>query len=145
MKQNQLTRANSLQATKDLLKRQLQKNCRNNDDIQMLKLNLIEAREHKFKSISTSAYPQEEKDLRLRIEVEHTRRLISQTAYHITDLHWKMEKELEGMEQEVCQGDVQSTLARYSGLVLNTAVMVILKEIEEMEVKDLGGAMYMRI
>ena len=39
-KQNQLTRANSLQATKDLLKRQLQKICRNNDDIKMLKDNL---------------------------------------------------------------------------------------------------------
>ena len=73
--------------------------------------------------------------------MEHTRRLISQTAYHITDLHWKMEKELEGMEKKVCQGDVQSTLARYSGLVLNTAEMVIFKEIEGMEVKDLGGAM----
>ena len=106
----------------------------------MLKDNLCQGREHKFKSISTSSYPQEEKDLRLRIEVEHTRRLISQTAYHITDLHWEMEKELEGMEQEVCQGDVQSTLARYSGLVLNTAEMVIFKEIEGMEIKDLKGA-----
>ena len=69
----------------------------------MLKVNLCTDREHKFKSISTSAYPQEEKDLRLRIEVEHTRRLISQTAHHITDLHWKMEKELESMEQEIWQ------------------------------------------
>ena len=129
-KQNQLTRANSLQAiTKDLLKRQLQKMCRNNETCQLLMENLIEARKHKFKSLRTSAYPQEEKDLRLRIEVEHTRRLISQTAYHITDLHWEMEKELEGMEKEVCKGDVQSTLARYSGLVLNTAEMVIFKEI----------------
>ena len=98
-----LTRANSQQAiTKDLLERQLQKICRNNETCQMLKLNLIEARKHTFKSISTSAYPQEEKDLRLRIEVEHTRRLISQTAHHITDLHWEMEKELEGMEKKVC-------------------------------------------
>ena len=107
----------------------------------MLITNLIEGRQHKFKSISTSAYPQEEKDIMLRIEVEHTGRLISQTAHHITDLHRKMEKELEGMEQEVCQGDVQSTLARYSGLVLNTAEMVIFKEIEGMEMKDLRGAM----
>ena len=66
---------------------------------------------------------------------------VSQTAYHITDLHWEMEKELEGMEKEVCKGDVQSTLARYSGLVLNTAEMVIFKEIEGMEMKDLRGAM----
>ena len=78
----------------------------------------------------------------LEAEVEYTGKLISQTAHHITDLHWKMEKELESMEQEICQGDVQrSTLARYFGLVLNTAEMVIFKEIEGMEMKDLRGAM----
>ena len=107
----------------------------------MFIINLIESRQHKFKLISTSNYPQEEKDLMPEAEVEYTGRLISQTAHHITDLHRKMEKELEGMEQEVCQGDVQSTLARYFGLVLNTAEMVIFKEIEGMEMKDLRGAM----
>ena len=128
-KQNQLTRANNRQAIKDLLKRQLQKICRNNDDIQMLKDNLCQGREHKFKSISTSSYPQEEKDLRMRIEVEYTRRLMSQTAHHIMDLYWEVEKQLEGMEKEVCKG-VQSTLERYSGQVLNTAEMIFFKEIE---------------
>ena len=139
-KQNQLTRANSRQAIKDLLKRQLQKICRNNDDIQMLKDNLCLGREHKFKSISTSSYPQEEKDLRMRIEVEYTRRLMSQTAHHIMDLYWEVEKQLEGMEKEACKG-VQSTLESYSEQVLNTAEMIIFKEIEGMKVKDLEGAM----
>ena len=141
-KHSKSTKANSLQAmTQDLLKNQIHKICRYDEMCKMLIINLVEGRQHKFKSISTSAYPQEEKDLMLRTEVEHTGRLISQTAHHITDLHRKMEKELEGMEQEVCQGDVQSTLARYSGLVLNTTEMVIFKEIEGMEMKDLRGAM----
>ena len=122
--------------TKDLLKEQIHKICRYDEMCKMLIINLIEGRQHKFKSISTSAYPQEEKDLMLGAEVEHTGRLISQTAHHITDLHRKMEKELEGMEQKVCQGDVQrSTLAKYFGLVLDTAEMVIFKEIERMEMK----------
>ena len=137
------TKANSLQAmTKDLLKNQIHKIRRYDEMCKMLIINLVEGRQHKFKSISNSAYPQEEKDLRLEAEVEHTGKLISQTANHITDLHQKMEKELESMEQEVCQGDVQrSTLARYFGLVLDTAEMVIFREIERMEKKDLRRAM----
>ena len=61
-------------------------------------------------------------------------KLISQTANYITDLHQKMEKELESMEQEVCKGDVQSsTLARYLGRVLDTAEMGIFREIERIK------------
>ena len=89
-----LTKAKSRQ----VLLRQLQEICRNNDNIKMLKDNLCQGREYKFKSISTSPYPQEEKDLRIRIEVEHTRRLISQTAHYIMDLYREVEKQLEGME-----------------------------------------------
>ena len=51
-KQNQLTRANSRQATKDLLKRQLQKICRNNDDIQMLKGNQLDCNPSQVKAKS---------------------------------------------------------------------------------------------
>ena len=93
-KQNKFTKANSRQ----VLVRQLQEICRNNDNIKMLKDNLCQGREYKFKSISTSPYPQEEKDLRIRIEVEHTRRLVSQTAHYIMDLYREVEKQLEGME-----------------------------------------------
>ena len=102
-KHSKSTKANSLQAmTKDLSKYQIHKICRYDEMCKMLIINLVEGRQHKFKSISTSAYPQEEKDLRLEAEVEHTEKLISQTANYITDLHQKMEKELESMEQEVC-------------------------------------------
>ena len=94
----------------------------------MLKDNLCQGREHKFKSISTSSYPQEEKDLRMRIEVEYTRRLMSQTAHHIMDLYWEVEKQLEGMEEEACKG-IQSTLESYSEQILNTAEMIIFKEL----------------
>ena len=65
------------------------------NSINMLKDNLCQGREYKFKSISTSPYPQEEKDLRIRIEVEHTRRLVSQTAHYIMDLY---QEQLEDME-----------------------------------------------
>ena len=78
----------------------------------------------------------------LEAGVEYTGKLISQTAHHITDLHWKMEKELESMEQEICQGDVQrSTLAGYLGRVLDTAEMGIFREIERMEQNDLISTM----
>ena len=107
-KQNKLTKANS---RLDLLKRQLQEICRNNDNIKMLKDNLCQGREYKFKSISTSSYPQEEKDLRIRIEVEYTRRLISQTAHYIMDLYWEVEKQLEGMES----GQIHSQLYHFQG------------------------------
>ena len=53
----------------------------------MLKDNLCQGREYKFKSINTGPYPQEEKDLRIKIEVEHTKRLVSQTAHYIMDLY----------------------------------------------------------
>ena len=72
--------------TKDLL----HKICTNNEMCKLLIINLVEDRQHIFKSISTSAYPQEEKDLMLEAEVEYTGKLISQTAHHITDLHRKM-------------------------------------------------------
>ena len=64
----------------------------------MLIINLVEGRQQKFKSISTSAYPQEEKDLRMEEEVNHTEELIRETANYISELHQKMEKELESME-----------------------------------------------
>ena len=96
----------------------------------MLKDNLCQGREYKFKSISTSPYPQEEKDLRIRIEVEHTKRLVSQTAHYIMDLYREVEKQLEGME---------------SGQVLRhldpSANSIIFKKIEGMKVEELEGAM----
>ena len=82
------TKANSLQnnnaMTQDLLKNQIHKICRYDEMCKMLIINLVEERKHRFKSISTSAYPQEEKDIRLKAEVEHTGKLISQTANYIT-------------------------------------------------------------
>ena len=107
----------------------------------MLIINLIKGRKHKFNIISASAYPQEEIDLMLEAEVKYTGKLISQTAHHITDLHWKMEKELESMEQEIWQGDVpRSTLKIYSGLI-TTAEMGIFREIERMDQNDLRSTM----
>ena len=73
--------------------------------------------------------------------MEYTGELISQTAHDVTALHWKMEKELESMEQEIWQGDVsRSTLARYSGLI-TTAEIGIFREIERMEQNDLISTM----
>ena len=65
--------------------------------------------------------------------MEYTGELISQTAHDVTALHWKMEKELESIEQEIWQGDVpRSTLARYTGLI-TTSEVEIFREIERME------------
>ena len=77
-----LTKAKSRQ----ILLRQLQEICRLDNNIAMLKDNLCQAREYKFRSISASPYPQEERDLRMRIEEEHTRRLVGKTAHYIMDL-----------------------------------------------------------
>ena len=93
----------------------------------LLIINLVEGRQHIFKSISTSAYPQEEKDLRMEEEVNHTEKLISKTANYIIELHQKMEKELESME--------------VLGRVLDTAGMGIFKEIEKMRTEKLRGIM----
>ena len=126
--------------TQDLLKNQIHKICRMDESCKMLIINLIKGKKHKFNIISASAYPQEEIDFMLEAEVKYTGKLISQTAHHITDLHWKMEKELQSMEQEIWQGDVRrSTLTRYSGLT--TAEMGIFREIERMEKKDLRRTM----
>ena len=123
-KHSKSTKANSLQAmTKDLL----YKICTNNEMCKLLIINLVEGRQHKFKSISTSAYPQEEKDLRMEEEVNHTEKLISKTANYIIELHQKMEKELESME--------------VLGRVLDTAGMGIFKEIEKMRTEKLRGIM----
>merc|ERR1712208_114990 len=82
----------------------------------------------------------DEVDLNLP-EMEYTGELISQTAHDVTALHWKMEKELESMEQETWQGDVsRSTLARYSGLITNTEIGIF-GEIERMEQNDLISTM----
>ena len=125
-----LTKAKSRQ----VLLRQLQetsvKICRTNDDIKMLKDNLCQGREYKFRSISTGPYPQEERDLRMRIEVEHTRRLVSKTSNYIMDLYREVDKQLEDME---------------SGQVLRhmdpSANSIIFKKIEGMKVEELEGAM----
>ena len=125
-----LTKAKSRQ----VLLRQLQEICRtisrNNDDIKMLKDNLCQGREYKFRSISTGPYPQEERDLRMRIEVEHTRRLVSKTSNYIMDLYREVDKQLEDME---------------SGQVLRhmdpSANSIIFKKIEGMKVEELEGAM----
>ena len=93
----------------------------------LLIINLVEGRQHIFKSISTSAYPQEEKDIRLEEEVNHTEKLISKTANYIIELNQKMEKELESME--------------VLGRVLDTAGMGIFKEIEKMRTEKLRGIM----
>ena len=90
-KHSKSTKANSLQAmTQDLLENQIHKICRYDEMCKMLIINLIKSRQHKFKLISTSAYPQEEKDIMLEAKAEYTGKLISQTAHHITDLHVKM-------------------------------------------------------
>ena len=102
--------------------------------------NLIQGRLHKFKMLINVCHPQDENDLILA-EMEYTGELISQTAHDVTALHWKMEKELESMEQEIWQGDVsRSTLARYSGLI-TTAEIGIFREIERMEQNDLISTM----
>ena len=59
--------------------------------------------------------------------MNHTEKLISKTANYITDLHQKMEKELESME--------------VLGRVLDTAGMGIFKEIEEMRTEKLREIM----
>ena len=96
----------------------------------MLKDNLCQGREYKFRSISTGPYPQEERDLRMRIEVEHTRRLVSKTSNYIMDLYREVDKQLEDME---------------SGQVLRhmdpSANSIIFKKIEGMKVEELEGAM----
>ena len=113
-----MTKANSLKnnnaMTQDLLKNQKHKICRYDEMCRCLIDNLIQSRQHKLKLIS-AYHPQDEIDLILEAEVEYTGELISQTAHDVTAIQWKMEKELESMEQEIWQGDVsRSTLARYS-------------------------------
>ena len=139
MTKHSKTKANSLQnnnaMTQDLLKNQIHKICRYDKMCRCLIENLIQGRQHKFKLIN-AYHPQDEIDLILA-EMEYTGELISQTAHDVTALHWKMEKELESMEQEIWQGDVsRSTLARYSGLI-TTAEIGIFREIERMEQNDL--------
>ena len=143
MTKHSKTKANSLQnnnaMTQDLLKNQIHKICRYDEMCRCLIENLIQGRQHKFKHIN--AYdPQDEIDLILA-EMEYTGELISQTAHDVTALHWKMEKELESMEQEIWQGDVsRSTLARYSGLI-TTAEIGIFREIERIEQNELRSTM----
>ena len=102
-KHSKLTKANSLQNDNamihDLLKNQIHKICRYDEMCRCLIDNLIQSRQHK----PISAYhPQDEiGDLIQEVEVEHTGRLISQTVHAVTALHWKMEKELEIMEQKI--------------------------------------------
>ena len=84
------TKANSRQAmTKDLLNKIIT----NNEMCKWLIHNLVRSRQYIFKSISVSAYPQEEKNLRMEEEVNHTEELIRETANCISKLHQKMEKE----------------------------------------------------
>ena len=103
----------------DLLKNQIHKICRYDTICRCLIDNLIQSRRYTGRLIT-------EKD-------------IIQTAHAIVSTHWKMEKELEIMEQKIWQGDVHmSTLARYIGLMtdtqeLFTSEVEIFKEIEEME------------
>ena len=118
------TKANSrLAMTKDLLN----KITTNNEMCKWLIHNLVRSRQYIFKSISDSAYPQEEKNLRMEEEVNHTEELIRKTANYISKLHQKMEKELESME--------------VLGKVLDTAGMGIFKEIEEMRTEKLREIM----
>ena len=118
------TKANSrLAMTKDLLN----KITTNNEMCKWLIHNLVRSRQYIFTSISDSAYPQEEKNLRMKEEVKHTEELIRETANYISELHQKMEKELESME--------------VLGKVLDTAGMGIFKEIEEMRTEKLREIM----
>ena len=144
MTKSSKTKTNSLQnnnaMTQDLLKNQIHKICRYDEMCRCLIENLIQGRQHKFKKLINAYHPQDEIDLILA-EMEYTGELISQTAHDVTALHWKMEKELESMEQEIWQGDVsRSTLARYSGLI-TTAEIGIFMEIERMEQNDLISTM----
>ena len=144
MTKHSKTKANSLQnnnaMTQDLLKNQIHKICRYDEMCRCLIENLIQGRQHKFKKLINAYHPQDKIDLILA-EMEYTGELISQTAHDVTALHWKMEKELESMEQEIWQGDVsRSTLARYSGLI-TTAEIGIFREIERMEQNDLISTM----
>ena len=58
-KHSKSTKANSLQAMTKYL---VHKIITNNKMCKLLIINLVESRQQIFKSISTSAYPQEEKD-----------------------------------------------------------------------------------
>ena len=93
----------------------------------MLKDNLCQDREYKFKSINTGPYPKEEKDLRIKIEVEHTKRIVSQTAHYIMDLY---QEQLEDMED--------GQVLRHLDPSVNS---IIFKKIEGMKVEELEGAM----
>ena len=135
MTKHSKTKANSLQnnnaMTQDLLKNQIHKICRYDKMCRCLIENLIQGRQHKFKKIINPYHPQDDIDLILA-EMEYTGELISQTAHDVTALHWKMEKELEIMEQEIWQGDVhRSTLARYTGLITTSEVEIFREIISE--------------
>ena len=91
-----LTKANTsrLAITKDLLNKIIE----NDDMCTSLMNSLVRGRQYIFTRISDSAFPQEEKNLRMKEEVKHTEELIRETANYISELHQKMEKELESME-----------------------------------------------
>ena len=118
------TKANSrLAITKDLLNKIIE----NDDMCTSLMNSLVRGRQYIFTRISDSAFPQEEKNLRMKEEVKQTEELIRKTANYISKLHQKMEKELESLE--------------VLGKVMNTDRMGIFKEMEEMRIEKLREIM----
>ena len=124
-----LTKANTsrLAITKDLLNKIIE----NDDMCTSLMNSLVRGRQYIFTRISDSAFPKEEKNLRMKEEVKQTEELIRKTANYISELHQKMEKELESLE--------------VLGKVMNTDRMGIFKEMEEMRIEKLREIMNMYV
>ena len=122
------TKANSrLAITKDLLNKII----KNDDMCTSLMNSLVRGRQYIFTRISDSDFPKEEKNRRMKEEVKQTEESIRKTANYISELHQKMEKELESME--------------VLGKVMNTDRMGIFKEMEEMRIEKLTEIMNMYV
>ena len=120
-----LTKANTsrLAITKVLLNKIIE----NDEMCTLLMNNLVKGRQYIFTRISDSDFPKEEKSRRMKEQVKLTEESIRKTANDISELHQKMEKELEELEVLVMNTDGMEIFRTFGAYFLNQIEYITLK------------------